>query len=358
MSEETIEGGLVGDQSLPVADRRRFPWVEWDDEELLDLKFCDLGVRIAGTELALRIAQLHGELKACRLRFRPHFWLSEEWFSPDGVPGVAIPFYLAHPRLAQLEQNQMLEVEGGTPEWCMRILRHETGHAIDNAYRFRRRHLRQRLFGKSSQRYPEYYTPRPYSRSYVHNLEMWYAQSHPDEDFAETFAVWLTPGSQWRQRYADWPALKKLEYVDELMREIAGVVPPVATRRRVDALHTLRRTLREHYREKRERYGIDYPGYYDRELRRLFSSAPEHASNMSAARFLSGVRKSVRRMVASWTGVYQYTIAQVLDEIVERCRALDLHLKDPPEKTRAEFTVFLTVQTMNYLHSGGHRIAL
>ena len=111
----------------------------------------------------------------------------------------------------------MLEVEGGTPEWCMKILRHEAGHAIDNAYKLRQRRRRQQIFGPSYMQYPEYYTPKPYSKSFVLHLDSWYAQSHPDEDFAETFAVWLNPDSDWRARYADWPALKKLEYMDALM---------------------------------------------------------------------------------------------------------------------------------------------
>src|SRR5207253_8807734 len=115
--------------------------------------------------------------------FRPHFWLADEWFTPDGVPGIAIPFYLAHPRLAKLELAQMLEVEGGDPDSCLRILRHEAGHAIDNAYLLRRRPTRRRLFGTPATEYPEYYTPKPYSKSFVHHLDHWYAQSHPDEDF-------------------------------------------------------------------------------------------------------------------------------------------------------------------------------
>ena len=184
-------------------------WASWPDERLLDLRLCDLGVTIRGGELADRIGQLYGELRGLGLRFRPHFWLSDEWYCPDGVPGVAIPFYLAHPRLARLELAHMLEVEGGTPEWCMRLLRHETGHAIENAYRLRLRRSRQRLFGKSSERYRDYYVPRPYSRRFVVHLEQWYAQSHPDEDFAETFAVWLAPDSNWRERYAGWPALEE-----------------------------------------------------------------------------------------------------------------------------------------------------
>jgi hypothetical protein len=136
-------------------------WGEWTDEQLLDLRMCDLDLRLEGTFYQEPIAQLYRELEARSLTFRPHFWISDEWFTPDGVPGIAVPFYLAHPRLAKLEASQMLEVEGGTRDWCMRILRHEAGHAIENAYLLRCRRRRQKHFGRSSQPYPEYYTPRP-----------------------------------------------------------------------------------------------------------------------------------------------------------------------------------------------------
>ncbi len=172
---------------------RPFSWEHLSEKDLLEVRMCDLGLATEGTGLEERIEQVCGELTARGLRFRPHFWLSDDWFTPDGIPGVAIPFYLAHPRLAQLERAKMLEVEGGTPEWCLRILRHEAGHAIDNAFRLRRRRRRIKLFGKSSEPYPEHYAPRPYSKSYVIHLDAWYAQSHPDEDFAETFVVWLHP---------------------------------------------------------------------------------------------------------------------------------------------------------------------
>jgi hypothetical protein len=322
------------------------------------MRICDLDVRIEGTDLEGRIQQLYGELRDRRLRFRPYFWLSDDWFTPDGLPGSAIPFYMAHPRLARLELNQMLEVEGGTPEWCMRILRHETGHAIENAYRLRRRRPRQQLFGKSSEPYPDYHTPKPYSKSFVLHLDSWYAQSHPDEDFAETFAVWLNLRSIWRECYAGWPALRKLDYVDELMREIAGQRPLVTSKGRVDPLSRLHKTLREHYQEKRERYGLEYPNFYDRDLRRLFSDAPEFRGNMTAATFLKRIRKEVRRKVADWTGEFQYTIDQVLKDMIERCEELNLRLAGPEEQTKLDFTVLLTVQTMNYLHSGRHRLAL
>jgi len=252
----------------------------------------------------------------------------------------------------------MLEVEGGEHEWCMRILRHEAGHAIDNAFRLRLRRQRRRMFGLPTKPYPEFYTPKPYSKSFVLHLDAWYAQSHPDEDFAETFAVWLTPTSEWRQRYAGWPALKKLEHMDALMASIRSRPARVVSPDEVDPLRKLKKTLRQHYRTKRRYYGVDYPHFYDRDLRRLFSELPEFADHMTAAQFIRRIRRPTRRLVADWTGIYQYTIDQVLEDMIARCRELKLRLKVPEEEARQEFTVLLTVQAMNYLHSGGHRLFL
>ena len=191
------------------------------------------------------------------------------------------------------------------------------------------------------------------------HLDAWYAQSHPDEDFAETFAVWLTPNSEWRQRYDGWPALKKLEYMDALMRSLARPRRRASTiPRKSIRCAKLRKTLRQHYRTKRRHYGVDYPNFYDRDLRRMFSDAPEFADNMTAAQFIARIRRPVRRVVASWTGIYQYTIDQVLEDMIARCRELKLRLAVPEEQARQEFTVLLTVQAMNYLHSGGHRLFL
>jgi hypothetical protein len=331
---------------------------ELSDDELLDLQFRQLDIHVEGSDLEARLAQLHDELAGRGLAFRPHYWLSDEWFTPDGIPGVAIPFYLAHPRLAKLELAQMLEIEGGEPEWCMRILRHEAGHAIDNAFALRRKRQRREIFGNPNEEYPEFYTPKPYSKSYVLHLDAWYAQSHPDEDFAETFAVWLTPQSDWAKRYHDWPALKKLEYMDRLMQSIAGCTPLVTAMQTLDPLPRLRQTLRQHYRRKRRHYGVDYPAFYDRDLRRLFSDAPEFGANTAASQFIGRIRRQVRQAVASWTGIYQYTIDQVIEDMIERSRELKLRLARPEDETRQQFTVLLTVQTMNYLHSGGHRMAL
>ena len=161
--------------------------------QLLDLRFCDLRLQIEGSPLEERIAQLYAELDTRGSSFAAFLavggMVHARW-RPRNRHSV-LP---RHPRLAKLELNQMLEVEGGDVEWCMRIMRHEAGHAIENAFAIRRRPQRQRLFGKSSVPYPDHYSFQPYSKSFVVHLGSWYAQSHPDEDFAETFAVWLTPG--------------------------------------------------------------------------------------------------------------------------------------------------------------------
>ena len=344
----------------PKARRRsRTPeWSNWPDDSILDLRFCDLDLHIEGSELEPRLQRLRDELTDRGFVFRPHFWLSTHWFTPDGTPGIAIPFYLAHPRLKQLERTQMLEVEGGTEPWCMRILRHEVGHTLDNVYRLHFRKRYRELFGSWSVPYPEFYRPKPYSKSYVLHLDMWYAQAHPAEDFAETFAVWLRPASRWRSRYRDWPALRKLEYVDEMMGEIAPMQPPPLSRKHYFALRDVKRTLREYYEEKRSRYGKSRPDFYDADLRKLFSDDPKYQGNPSAASFLRAIKPDLRRLVARWTGEYQYTIDQVLDDIVQRSRELRLRLVRSPKRSKLDTVAMITVQTMNYLGNGRHRIAM
>jgi hypothetical protein len=331
-------------------------WASWPDRKLLDMRFCDLKLSIRGSALQTRIEQLYRELKQIGFRFRPFFWISLEWFTPDGVPGCAAPFYLIHPRLAELEQRQIGEVEGGTAEWCMRILRHETGHAIDNAYQLRRRMRRQRLFGSPQVPYPEFYEPRPYSRSFVVHLEPSYAQSHPDEDFAETFAVWMTPHSTWRQRYASWRALEKLEYMDELMNEVRDK-PPVNTRHTtVEPLKELKTTLREHYDARRETLGIGQDNRYDRDLRRLFpSKVDDPAAPDAADRFIAGIQAEAVAKVTRWTGEYKYMVKRVIAEIRARCRTLGLGIDPQAADTRNNFEIFLTAQTMKYVLQGRHR---
>ena len=333
-------------------------WHLYSEERLLDQRLCDLSLQLKGSMIEERIERLYAELAAAGLRFRPHCWLSLEWFTPDGVPGIAVPFYLAHPRLLQLERRCMVEAEGQSEAASMRILRHEAGHAIDNAYRLHRRKQWREHFGSFREPYPETYRPRPADRSFVQHLNGWYAQAHPAEDFAETFAVWLTPGSAWRSRFRDWPAIHKREYVNELMEAIAAVAPAVRSRRHIEPLREATMTLREFYAMKREHYAVEWPGHYDRELQRVFEHCPQANRRPAAAVWLRRHRRELSRTVGEAAGVPAYTIEQLLLTMIERCRDLKLRLRLPPRATREKVLLMLTVTTMQATHGRYFPIAL
>ena len=307
--------------------RRAYPWARLSDEQLLELRFCDLGLRLPESSVERGVRRLYAELGGRGIHFRPHVWLSEEWFSPDGVPGIAVPFFLAHPRLARLERRIMRQVEGGNSRWFMRILRHEAGHAIDNAYRLRRRKRWREVFGPASLQYPARYKARPGSRRYVHHLGEWYAQAHPTEDFAETFAVWLTPRSTWRKRYADWPAFRKLQVVDELIAEVRMRPAPVRTRSRVEPLETNTRTLAQHYRRKLARYRQYRRGAADVLLCWLFSPEPARRDALRTATLLRAHRKALIASVSRELGLARYSVQQIMRMLIERSETLRLHVR-------------------------------
>ena len=352
-------------QSVAVSTARRRSrrgsepaWAHYSTEKLLEMRLCELSLPLEQTPVAELIEKLHRELAERDVRFRPNVWLSSEFFAADGVPGIAVPFYLAHPRLMRLEKKMMLQVEGGTREECMRILRHEAGHAVDTAFRLHFRKLWRQTFGSFREPYPDYYQPHPGSRDYVVHLRGWYAQSHPAEDFAETFAVWLNPRSRWRQLYQGWPALRKLEAVDSMMNQIAGCRPAVNSRRRVEPLRHIRQSVGEHYREKRRRYIEEWPDFYDRDLHRLFSGEPRYRHRSSAAQFLRSARPEIRERVARFTGVHAYTIDQLIRDMIDRCVELKLRLMHSTSQTRHDAMMMVTVATMNFVHSRQHWIPL
>jgi len=336
-----------------------FFWEKLPDSELLDVPLRSLGLRLEGTWIEEALDDLYEELARREIRFRPHAWLSNDWYVPDSIPGIAVPFYLAHPRLMKLERKLMLDVEGGTRREMMKILRHETGHALDNAFGLHRSRMRQEIFGDASRRYPEHYRPNPASRRYVRNLRLYYAQSHPLEDFAETFAVVLgTRGDGWRKRYAGWPALAKLEYVDQLMDGLRGKPPKHRSRRKPDSLPTLGMTLRQYYTEKQQQYVVSYPDIYDRDLRRLFSDDPSHTGRELASRFMRRNSSEIRALVSDGTGEYQFTLEQVLKDMIGRSRELKLRAAGPERRLKMEFAILLTARTMDFHYSRRNWFAL
>ncbi|MCC7460091.1 MAG: putative zinc-binding metallopeptidase [Proteobacteria bacterium] len=346
-------------KSFILKHAKKQPWENDSDERLLQRSLKEVYVPIQDTGLQPYIDKLHAELKHKGLdRFAPSCYFSNEFFVADGYASIAIPFYLSHPRLVKLEKDHLHEVEGGTPQWFMQLLRHECGHAIDSAYGLRKRKRRQQLFGKSSTPYDDYYVPKPYSKKYVIHLDTWYAQSHPDEDFAETFAVWLNSRDTWKKRYKDWKvAYQKLQYMDELMLEISSEKPKITSKKLCDPQQKLTTTLKQHYQEKEAYYGLSFPKIYDVHLFKLFTNNPKYAKKIKASDFIKKVRRETGRAVARWTGTFQYNIHQLMDEIIEQSDLMDLYLRYNFEETKNQFVSMITLVTLEYIHSGNHKKA-
>jgi hypothetical protein len=321
-----------------------------DDEALLKMRICDLGLTIAGTELESRIEKFYAELAAKNIVLKPICYLGDEWFCPEGSATIAIPFYLAHPRLKRLEAKMMLEVEGDTEAWCLRLLRHEMGHVLNHAYLLNDDKRWRKLFGPPSLEYSESFRARPYSKRFVRHLDGYYAQSHPEEDFSETFAIWLTPEIDWRQQYRGWKALEKLEYVDKLMQELAGKPPLVFSKKKISDAARLRSRLDAHYRRRRRAYAQDFPDFFDADLRKLFASADDAPSSERAATFLRRSNKLILNAVSAWTGEPKFTISRLLRALTQRCAELDLRLKS--HSAAVEVAAYLATLAAHYRLTG------
>lgn len=328
-------------------------WADLDDDALLEKKISQFGLTLAGTPLQAMVQQLHDELTAKGLTFHPPCHVGDEWFVPVGIPAIFVPFFLTHDRLRRLEKAMMLEVEGESPEWFMRLMRHEAAHAYAYAYQLTRKKKWQRVFGlTSSDTTPDFYRPRPYSHSYVVHLDDWYAQSHPDEDFAETFAVWLTPGLDWRTRFKGWKALQKLEYMDELMRSLAGRPPPYQPGYRERDFNCLNIKLKTYYARKRKLYEDTYPDFYDRDLRQLFPGATGAGPALKASRYLRSRRRELMDAVCEPTNEKKYRVNKLLARLIERCDQLDLHLAPGVAAPDLPVAAYIATLVMNYLFTG------
>ena len=311
--------------------------------QLLPVRIRDLGLALESSPVAELVRRLYAELEARGLRhFRPRCYLSDEWGSPTGEPVIGIPFYLGDPRVATLE-DALHDVEGERE--IMMYLRHEAGHAFNHAYQLDRTPEWREIFGSVRRPYRDDYPFVPFSRDYVRYVPGWYAQKHPDEDFAETFAVWLDKSTQWRKRYSAWSAIRKLEYVDRITRALADM-PPTRAQGRLDiTTDEMEKTVEEMLRE----YHIDESAIIadlplEADLLDIFT--PTHESTSAAADVLARHRRSVIDKVHDWTGVRRSLVRELVLAIEKRLR--DLQLRASREQMM-ELTVYITALSMTFL---------
>jgi hypothetical protein len=339
---------LVEDACLEFRNAVRMSMVDTQEQGLLSKKINELALKIDGTPVERLVFQLYQELERAGISIKPKTYLSDGWGCPNRVPVIGIPFYLVDPKLYSLK-SQLTGIEPEDDTEVMMILRHEAGHAFNYAYRLYNSLKWRKLFGRFSLPYKEKYKVIPFSARFVRHMPGWYVQRHPDDDFAETFSVWLTPGSDWRKRYDNTPAMIKLLYVDKMVRK-CGKKPALVTSGKLDMpIEEMTMTLGAWYRKQKKRRRVVLHPILNEDLKRLFPAV----EGKLAVDILQANRQQLIRDLHLWTGVERETLIALVDEILERVRLLELKIENDQAVTlMASMSVFVTTLVMNYLDRG------
>ncbi|GAC1648525.1 MAG: putative zinc-binding metallopeptidase [Gemmatimonadaceae bacterium] len=324
----------------------------WERERttLLGKRISDLGLSLHGSPVERMVQQLYAELAAKDLSLRPPVYLSDEWGCPEGTPLIGVPFYLADERLARIEDEEALGLEQERD--MMKYLRHEAGHAFNYAYQLHQRPEWVAVFGPYDEPYRARYRADPFSRAFVRHILGWYAQKHPDEDFAETFAVWLTPGLDWRRTYEGWPALTKLEYVERAMRSIGGAIPSVPSPTADDLpVEAMDYTVADHYRSGREGLPLHDERQFDGDLATIFCFAVDAPLGEPAAEFIKRHRREIVTRISYWTAESSSTVRAFVDMLALRAERLGHRVRGLDASTLIELTAFGTAVMMNHRYT-------
>jgi hypothetical protein len=314
----------------------------------------EMGLKIAGSPLEPILADFEGELcQAGITRVGPRFYLSTEWGVPFDTVAIAIPFYLARPDLTDLHAERVGHVEGTGRDDILRYLRHEMGHVINYAYRLYEDEGWVKHFGAITQPYREDYRPEPFNPRFVRHLPGWYAQKHPDEDWAETFAVWMTPGLDWRTEYADSPtALAKLEFCDRTLKRLRDREPLVTAADLDEDVGELPYSVEQYYGGQSDG-PTPFPKGLDGALRTIFEDSGKGPASRPASALIRRLERDLMANVYRWTGHFPERTRPLLRHLAERADRLgQVYTAEREVPTAAAFTTFVTALAMNYVHHG------
>ncbi len=330
--------------------------------DILSKRICDFDLRIEGRPFERVLDRFRAELTERGItRLTPRFYLTDEWGVPEGTVAIGIPFYLADEQFVDLQRRRVGLVEGEGEEDVLRYLRHEMGHVVNYAYRLYVAEEWTSLFGSMSRPYVEDYKVKPFSADFVRHLPGGYAQKHPDEDWAETFAVWMTPGLDWRALYADSPgALAKLEFCEKTALDLRDRDPEIVNTQIDYDTKEIELTLQEYFEVVD--LGTDrIPRSLDGDLLAIFRRARERAAGKradesktgDAAGLLKRQREFLAATVYTWTGVDPSVLRSLTKHLEGRAKELGLRYPlSERDEVAAETAAFLTALAMNYQYTG------
>jgi hypothetical protein len=323
------------------------------ESHLSAVQLKDLAQTIEGTPLEPIVKEFESELERAGIRrVQPRFFLASEWGVPFPSTCIGIPFYLARPELTALHAERSGFVEGASRQDILRYLRHEMGHVVNYAYRLYDEEEWTKHFGSFTQPYVEEYRPVPFSRRYVRYLPGWYAQKHPDEDWAETFAVWLTPGSDWRREYVDRPqVIAKLEYCERTMQALASRDPLLPALDSPVDEDDLAETFGHFYAARTEG---DAPPGLDGALRAVFEELGQDAAQRRpAAALIRRLERDLMINVYRWTGHFPERTRTLVRHLARRAEELQqVYAADREEQAILGVTTLVTALAMNHVYGG------
>lgn len=317
--------------------------------KIMKLTFKELRLSTGSIIHKSEINKIKRELSSKKIDIKTTYFIADEWYSPDGYSAIAIPFYLCHPKLIRLEKKMMGIVEGETAHSFTKLLRHEMAHVLDNHYGLRKNKTRQKLFGLSSVPYPDHYDFDPESRAYVTHLDPHYAQAHPEEDWAETFAVWLNPNSNWRVNYKNWSALKKLELVDSVMTDLRPRAYKKVNIQEMGDISKSDQTIGEYYQQKLQRHA-DFGHFY------LRNKMSEHLQKSKKQKALySRIKQQKKHFIKALES--KHTFAQV-NRFHNDFLVATKGEKQNFHKSDKDLLQLMVETTHQYVNNGHHRIVM
>lgn len=300
----------------------------------LDVPISELSSKISGNFLKL-IKQVEAEAARKKIKFKPEYYLGIGWGCVNKSVSIEIPFWFQNETLTAIEDEMAYDGVENESEIKMG-LRHEFGHALNYAYKLYLDAEWRKLFGNFNKKYSDYYRFNPWSKRHVKHLPDYYAQKHPDEDWAETFAVWLTPGSNWRRIYAKTPALQKLLYVDKKMDEIAGKEPLNKRIKRDAPIEKARMTIREFYGADDEDISPSEQLLEDVEaMRRIFPNGFRTKRNLKDAwKLIHKFSPLVSQKLSEELNIPQHSANRVLRLLESICKTYDLKTRQGEEEEK------------------------